>query len=218
MPTIITRGLGRGGGGVTQRIIGDRLYGELTVLDQMTGILEEEDASPIGSIGDPIFVTGMVQVEEKLFGQLASIDVLQGFLQEESVTMSDVRINMYLGDDRTLALTVSYDPIVGTPVNLAGAKLWFTVKSKLTDTDADAVIQKRNTAAGGSDAEIKIIDEAGGDAEIYLVPEDTVPEDAAPVAPGIYVFDVQAILSGGKTYTVLRGRISFKKGATEAKT
>lgn len=209
MPTIITRGLGRGGHG-TERIIGDRLYGELVVLDRISGVLEGEDTTLMGSIGSPILVTGTLRVEETLLGQLTTVDVLRGFLQEECVTMSDIRINMYLRDNRTLSLTIAYDT-AGTPVGLTGAKLWFTVKTKTSDADVDAVIQKRNTAAGGGDTEIKVIDASGGHLEIYLVPADTDSMD-----PGIYIFDVQTILSDDKTYTVLRGRISFKEDVTKA--
>jgi hypothetical protein len=196
-------------GGEVQRIIGDRLYAELVVLDRISGVLEEEDATPVGSIRVPIFITGILQAEETLLGQLTQVDVLQGRLQEEDPTMSDVRINMYLRDDRTLALTVAYDT-AGTPVNLDGAKIWFTVKTKTSDEDTAAVIQKKNTAAGGSDTQIKIINAAGGSVEIYLVPADTDDVD-----PGIYVFDVQTTLSDGKTYTVLRGRIAFKEDVTK---
>ncbi len=138
MPTIITRGLGYDEPTVIQRIIGDRLYGEIIVLDRISGVLEAEDPSPVGTLSSPIFITGAIHVEEALFGAISAVDVISGSLQEEC-SMSDVRINMYLRDDRTLSLTIREGEDAGSdPVNLTGAKLWFTVKNKTSDPDTSA--------------------------------------------------------------------------------
>lgn len=122
--------------------------------------------------------------------------------------MEDQRIQMYLRDDRTLSLVVNDHNDV--PVDLTGAKITFTVKSKMSDPDDQSVFQKKNSAAGGSDSEIKVLDPAGGSAEIYIVPVDTESVD-----PGNYMWDVQITLANGKTYTVLRGRVTFKEDVTK---
>lgn len=206
MSLLITRGLGTSGG---TTLVGDRLYGTIVVEDRVEGVLEEEDQSPVGELSAPIPISGTIQTEDTFAGVLEAVDVLEGVLYEEYPTMSDVRINMFLRDNRTLALTISDG--AGAAVDLTGSKLWFTVKTKTSDEDADAAIQKRNTAAGGGNDEIEILDGPAGSVAIYLVPADTDGVD-----PGIYVFDVQTILSDDKTYTVLRGRISFKEDVTKA--
>jgi hypothetical protein len=207
MSLLITRGLGTSGG---TTLVGDRLYGTIVVEDRLEGALEEEEA-PIGEISEPILISGAIQTEDVLAGTLETADVLEGVLHEEYPPMSDVRINMYLRDDRTLSLTVTDK--AGAAVDLTGSKLWFTVKTKTSDADTESVIQKRNTAAGGGNDEIEILDGPAGSAAIYMVPSDTDGVD-----PGIYVFDVQTTLSDGKTYTVLRGRISFREDVTKALT
>ncbi len=122
---------------------------------------------------------------------------------------SDVRITMFTRDDRTLSLTVNDSD--GAPVDLTSASLWFTVKARTADLDSEAILQKRNTAAGGSDLQIKVIVALDGTAEIYIVPEDTNEVD-----PATYVWDVQVKLANDKTYTVIRGRITFKDDITRA--
>jgi hypothetical protein len=121
------------------------------------------------------------------------------------------KINMFLRDDRTLLVEVTYED--GSPVDLDDAKIWFTIKQKTSDPDANAILSKRNTAAGGSDDEIKIATPStNGQAQVYLVPDDT-----DPINPGVYSYDVQVVLGNGKTYTVVRDQIIFKEDVTKAK-
>jgi hypothetical protein len=117
---------------------------------------------------------------------------------------------MFLRDDRTLDVSANYESD-GSVVNLTGAKVWFTVKDRTSDADAQAHIMKRNAAAGGSDSEILITNPTGGAIEIYLVPADT-----ENMNPGTYQYDVQVILSNGKTYTIARSQITFKEDVTRA--
>lgn len=156
---------------------------------------------------------GIVRIVGDIFcADLTPVDIITGYIDKDGkiVARKDVRLDMFIGDDRTLSLSLRYSD--GSSVNLTDAKLIFTVKEKVTDSDADAVIQKKNAAAGGSDSQIKIIDPLGGSAEIYIVPSDT-----ENVRSGIYLWDIQATLNNGKTYTVLRGRISLKDDITQTK-
>jgi hypothetical protein len=59
------------------------------------------------------------------------------------------------------------------------------VKRELGEPDTDALIIKRNTAAGGNDSQIKITDGPAGILYIYIKPADTVDLDA-----GDYWWDV----------------------------
>ena len=211
MPTIITRGLGYDTPTIIKKIIGDALNGDLIAEDRIRAWLEiNEDEIPRATLRSPIPIVGSIYTVDELFGSAKMVDVLIGLLSEEDLPMpSDVRILMYTRDDRTLSLTVN--DADDAPINLTGASLWFTVKEKTSDPDASAIFQKKNTAAGGGDTEIKVTDAVNGSAEIYIVPDDT-----NEVNPGIYVWDVQVKLASGKTYTVLRGRVTFKEDITRA--
>lgn len=212
MPTIITRGLGYDEPTIIKRDIGDRLLATVVVEDRIIGAISMDDDIPVGQVSEPIPVVGSVVVEDVLFGSVISTQQIIGVLTEEGpcMTTESNRVTMYLRDDRTLSVAVNYES-TGDPVDLTGSKLWFTVKTKTTDADTEALIMKRNTLAGGGDTEFKILDATGGLAEVYLVPADTEEMD-----PGIYTYDIQTILANGKTYTIVRGRISFKEDVTKA--
>jgi len=125
------------------------------------------------------------------------------------MTLETNRIDMFIRDNRDLLVTVSDDN--GAPKNLTSAKVWFTVKEKLADTDVAAKIQKRNTAAGGGPTEIEMTNPAGGQLEVHLVPADSDGMD-----PGTYHYDIQVLLADGKTYTVARDRITFREDVTRS--
>jgi len=84
--------------------------------------------------------------------------------------------------NKTIKVTLVAD---GSPLPITGAKIWFSVKEELTDPDSDAVITKRNAAAGGADTQANVMDGAGGILEIYIDPDDTEGLDA-----GDYWYDV----------------------------
>jgi len=80
-------------------------------------------------------------------------------------------IHVARGASRTLLFTVRADPVtgemaasisgldqgpaVGAPVDLTGAKVWFTVKNRVEDPAA--LISKRNVAAGGVDNQVLVV-------------------------------------------------------------
>lgn len=210
MPLIITRGLGEDAGVIVIRDIGDEFNALLVVEDRLFGFLEvKDDEIPVAQIREPIYVQGTLVSEETMFAVVVTETYYTGYLSdEECPQMEDQRIQMYLRDDRTLSLVVNDHNDV--PVDLTGAKLTFTVKSKMSDPDTQAILQKKNSAAGGGDTEIKILNAAGGSAEIYIVPLDTDTTN-----PGNYMWDVQVTLANDKTYTVLRGRVTFKEDVTK---
>lgn len=158
-------------------------------------------------------VTARVRAEDRILGSVTLEQQIIGIVKDEGRLMSDEgnKITMYLRDDRTLLVEVNYEN--GDPVDLTDAKVWFTVKQKTSDPDSNAVISKRNAAAGGSDAEVKIVTpQVNGQIQVYLIPDDT-----DNVFPGVYSYDIQVILYNGKTYTVTRDQIVFKEDVTKAK-
>lgn len=115
---------------------------------------------------------------------------------------------MFIRDNRTLEVSILTDK--NAPVDLASAKVYFTVKARISDPDSAALITKRNAAAGGSDTQITITDAPQGLLEIYLEPADT-----ADVKAGTYVYDVQVVLANGKTYTAVRDKLILKDDVTK---
>lgn len=95
------------------------------------------------------------------------------------------------GSSRTLPLEVT-DPVTGLAVNLTSSSIYFTVKRKLSD--AIPLIQKTTTL----NTEIALTAPRLGQAEIYLLPADTVRMDI-----GSYLFDVWVILADGKRHPVV---------------
>jgi len=214
MPTIITRGLGYDEPTVVSRDIASRLVGTVVAEARIFGTVRIADDAPVGQVrAEPIAVFGMVEVENPLVGIVSEAQTIIGYLVEEGplMTTESNRIVMFLRDDRTLSVTANYEE--GGAADLTGAKVWFTVKDKASDPDADALIEKKSSLAGGDDTQIKITNPTGGAAEIYIVPDDT-----DTMNPGIYSYDVQVTLANGKTYTIVRDRITFKEDVTKAKT
>lgn len=70
----------------------------------------------------------------------------------------------------------------GVAINLTGKQLTFTVAPY---AGAAMSFRKRNTAAGGSDAEIEVTDAVNGVCKVKFVAADTTS-----LAPGIYVCDM----------------------------
>ena len=107
------------------------------------------------------------------------------------------KITLAQGASRTITVVCKDED--GNLVNLDGASIYMTARHRTNDTSA--VIYKRNTAAGGSDAEIEILDQSTylGYYRIKLVPTDTrllrVDRD--------YVWDSWVVLASGAYYQAI---------------
>lgn len=93
--------------------------------------------------------------------------------------MCDLKVRIYQNRHKTLRITLT------GPGDLTGYKVWFSAKEEKPDLDTDAIIFKRNVAAGGSDTEIKITDGPNGVIEVYLLATDT-----ESIKPGDYLYDL----------------------------
>lgn len=214
MSMIITLGYGYDSPTLVIRQIGQYISGTPVFEDKIEGTLRAIE-TPQGSVFvEPIPVGGVVIESSLLVGEIATSQPVTGYIREGGVCMSieGNKITMFLRDNRTLALTVNDED--RTPVDLDSCKLWFTVKQRTSDPDANALLMKKNTAAGGGDTQIRVLTPStDGKAEIYLVPTDT-----DLINPGVYVYDVQVTLANGKTYTITRDQIVFKEDVTKTKT
>lgn len=126
-------------------------------------------------------------------------------------------VAIYRKRDRTLRITVQ------GPGDLTGGKVWFSVKTRLDDLDVDALITKKNTAAGGDDSQAKItrpwvkdtdpesltFDMMVGIVEIYIEADDT--ED---IGEGDYWFDVVIEVNGRKLEAVSPSKFRINQPVT----
>lgn len=111
-------------------------------------------------------------------------------------------ITVVRGANKTLLMTVRDGN--KQPVDLTGAKVWFTVKHRIEDVAA--CISKKNLLAGGVDGQILILlPQTGaqkGQAKIFLVPADTAGMDPAES----YWCDAWVQLATGEKYQVVSNR------------
>lgn len=99
-------------------------------------------------------------------------------------------VTVIRGTSKTLELTVTDSN--GSPVDLTGAKVVFTVKARVEDQIP--LIQKTSDTL----AQVTITSPTEGKAQIYLDAADTQTRDIKK-----YVFDVWVILSSGKRFAVV---------------
>lgn len=73
------------------------------------------------------------------------------------------------------------------PIDLTGAELYFSVRKENNDT-SELLVYKRNSEAGGSDEEIKIINAENGKFEVFISRDDTLELDTEE-----YYFDCKMV-------------------------
>ncbi len=107
-------------------------------------------------------------------------------------------IELIKGRNLSIGITFRYGD--GSPINLTGAKIWFTVKNDICLDDEDATILKRSLAAGGAESQINIDDAVHGHCLALIVPGDST-NDA--VGYGSYYFDISIELAGKKKTPII---------------
>jgi hypothetical protein len=78
--------------------------------------------------------------------------------------------------NRNLTLEFPVLDTAGSPLNLTGFKATFTVDDK----NGAMQFNRRNTAAGGSDAEIQFTNPAGGVLQVKIIPANTAAMTPGP--------------------------------------
>ena len=99
--------------------------------------------------------------------------------------------DFYRGDTKRIML--EFTDTDGTAINLTNALVFFTMKTKPTDADADAVLAK--TVSSHTDP-------TAGKTEIVLEHSDT--DDLTPAS---YYYDIQLVLSNGFVATIDNGKV-----------
>jgi hypothetical protein len=113
---------------------------------------------------------------------------------------------IHAGDDYDHSFMVERPP--GTPLELTGAKIWFTVKQEVSQSDEEALLQYTTD----DNSQIEIIDAPGGAFVIHLKSDDTGE------MAGSWIYDIQVKLGTGKVITIARGVIEFLPQVTQNKT
>jgi hypothetical protein len=118
------------------------------------------------------------------------------------LTRSNYRV-IHAGDDYTHTFTVTRS---GAALDLTSAKLWFTLKQDVDDTDAEAKMQYSTDDV----TEMQITDDTAGKFSLYL--KDT---DTASLA-GTWDYDIKCKLGSGDIIRLARGIIEFLPNITQA--
>jgi len=121
-----------------------------------------------------------------------------------------VQIEGYVsGDD--LRITRTYTEL---PDGIIISKAYLTIKERLIDSDAEAIIQKTITSAEDASGSITDPDTTGGSIALYFDLSSAETLELLPVT--IYAYDVQVITQAGAIYTCEKGTIVMHQGVTDA--
>ena len=109
--------------------------------------------------------------------------------------LTETPLCLIRGDTKTYDFTFYLDTAQTTPLNLTGAKVWFTIKRDYQAKDADALVDKQLT----------ITNAALGKATVKLSQTDTA------LSLGTYYYDVQYVSLGDlEVKTVIKGKIQVQ--------
>lgn len=119
------------------------------------------------------------------------------------------RMEMFRGDNKSWTVTINDQD--GNTVDLTGAEIYLTVReNNISDT---ALIQLKNTAAGGSADEIEDSDLPNGEFKVHFVPENTEDIEISFDEYIDLVYDIQIVVNS-KTYTVIKNVLRLKADIT----
>lgn len=108
--------------------------------------------------------------------------------------------NQVRGD--TWILTFNIQTSAGAPENITGNEYWFTLKSLIDDTDANAALQVGPVTAGSPNA-------TNGILTITIAPEDTIN-----LVAQTYFYDLQEVNAANEVTTLLIGKVKVVKDVT----
>jgi hypothetical protein len=122
-------------------------------------------------------------------------------------------LEMVRGDTLTIDVHCEKpDPATGVllPINLTGAKVWFTAKRFVTDDDLHAKVQVSTTGGG-----VVVVNAPGGVARVTVPAGSTAPP-VLPDDPIDLAYDVQVLEASGALTTVQRGTLTVNPDITLA--
>lgn len=132
-------------------------------------------------------------------------DVLRVIPQGETAPVTDLDVEMKLGDSKTLQLQLVNDATPPAPINLTsvGIVIKFSIKEYAEDTNAEALVHKRSYDA----TEAAVVTAASGIIAIYLRKEDSIDDEA-----GSFPWDVEVTRKGATVPAATVGNVSVVAG------
>ena len=114
---------------------------------------------------------------------------------------------LYRGD--TKRFTLSFKNTNGTPVDITGHVIWFTMKRDVADPDSGAVLQKR------------IVLPSNGMSVAGLYELTLTSGETGAFEPGLYVYDIQRVIEAispdkPDVTTLVSGRIGIVADVTRS--
>ena len=115
--------------------------------------------------------------------------------------MAQRKLSLVRGDSQDYTLTIKNSS--GVPYCLKNWKIYFTLKTNYDLPDSQASLQKTVTT---------FADTTSGTSGIAVISLD--PTDTVNLEPGEYDFDIQAVTSENKNYTLMRGKYQVEYDVT----
>jgi hypothetical protein len=116
--------------------------------------------------------------------------------------VAEVDFDMFRGETKTFVVVVRDED--GVVVPITGAAIYYSVKKNINDTEL--AIEKKNSVAGGADAQIEITDDVNGEYTIKLLASDSQEKD-----PGPYCYDSEVVLTNGNAKVPVWGLLNIKQ-------
>jgi len=107
--------------------------------------------------------------------------------------------NFRRGDTKVIKLKLKDNQ--GNPINLTGAKIWFTMKQNLMQDDSEAAVQKEITNHTNA---------AQGESQIVLTHDDTNN------LSGTYYYDIQLVDANNNVTTLIFGKLNVLPDVTRS--
>lgn len=116
-----------------------------------------------------------------------------------------------VGDDFSIRRSITADGGAGVPQPIVRA--WLTIKTRRSDDDDDAIVQK--VVTGTYTPFVGEIEEAGDEDTPAVVRFDIVPEESEAIGTKLRYYDIQVELDDGKIATPQwQGRIKLNPQTT----
>lgn len=115
--------------------------------------------------------------------------------------MAQRKLSLVRGDSQDYTLTIKNSS--GVPYCLKNWKIYFTLKTNYDLPDSQASLQKTVTT---------FADTTSGTSGVAVISLD--PTDTVNLEPGEYDFDIQAVTSENKNYTLMRGKFQVEYDVT----
>lgn len=114
-------------------------------------------------------------------------------------------LHMFRGDSTRIMSTVK-DEDTGAPLDLAPFRVTFTMKKRVSDSDAAVTVIQKDTVEGSVQTDANIV-------TVFLSPSDT--EDF-PDAAQRMLWDIQIVSAAGDVYTIDQGDILITPDITRS--